>query len=385
MASYDPHGTVTINGTDFTSDTINSVSISYGRTSIWEQSRTGYARIEILNKSDTNNNFDVNQSVVITIKNSALVTKTIFTGKITNIDAVMNGVGYSGEAAIQTITAVGPFADMARKIVGATPYPAEYDDVRMTRILTETGVTIGTVDTPGDYKLAARSASTTDGYSLSASTAQMAFGYIYEGTDGSVNYANEAHRTTYVQTYGYMTIPESYILWQGISSNRSVNNILNYVTLTYDSGTVTQEDTSSQGIFGKIASSVQTQLAIAGEAQIQANRYVNLRSYPQTSLSSFTMPLASSVVSDADRDALILVSMGMPISVSGLPVPLSVSTYFGFVEGWNMSFTRNQLFLTLTTSDSTLSMTPTRWQDVSASLIWSAVGPTVTWAAYDFQ
>ena len=383
MASYDPQGTVTINGVSFTSKTINAVTITYGRSNVWEQARAGYANIEIVNTTDVNNNFQINQSVVITIKNSAGVTKTIFTGKITDVTAAMDGSGTSGEAAIQTITAVAPFADMARKVVGAVAYPAEYDDVRMTTILTETGVTIDVVDSPGDYKFSARTGSPADGYSLAAYYATMAFGYIYETSDGKVGYANEAHRSTYVAANGYLSIPESYILWQGITSNLTLNNILNYITLTYTSGTVTSEDTGSQTSYGKIAASVQTELFASGEAQSQADRYVANRSQPQTSLSSFTMALDSSAVSDANRDKLILVFMGMPVSISGLPVPLVSSTYYGFVEGWIMSFSQHQLFLTLTTSDATMTLTPTRWQDVSASLIWSAVGATVTWETYD--
>lgn len=383
MASYDPQGTVTINGVSFTSKTINAVQITYGRSNVWEQARAGYANIEIVNTTDVDNNFQINQSVVITIKNSAGVTKTVFTGKITDVTASMDGSGNSGEAAIQTITAVAPFAEMARQVVGDAGYPVEYDDVRMTTILTETGVTIDVVDSPGDYEFAAVAGSPTDGYSLAAKYATMAFGYIYETTDGKVGYANESHRSVYVAANGWVSIPESYVLWQGITSNLTLNNILNYIKLTYSAGTVTSQDTSSQTSYGTIAASVQTQLNILVEAQNQADRYVANRAQPQTSLSSFTIPLDSSVVSDANRDALILVFMGMPITITGLPVPILASTYYGFVEGWVMSFTQHQLFLTVTTSDATMTLVPTRWQDVSASLIWSAVGATVTWATYD--
>lgn len=383
MASYDPHGTVTIDGVSFTSNTINSVSITYGRTNIWEQARAGFARIEILVLNNANNAFEINDSVVITVDDSAGAPQTVFTGKITDVNNSMSGVGTSGEAAIQTISAVAPFAFMARKVVGSTAYPAEYDDVRITTILTEAGVTIETVDSPGDYKFAARAGSPADGYSLAAYFAQMAFGYLYETTDGKVGYANEAHRTTYVNTYGYTSIPESYILWQGITSNRSLNDILNAITLSYDVGTVTSEDVDSQVAYGKIASSINTELTILAEAQNQADRYITQRSLPQTSLSSFVMPLDSPAVSDGDRDLLINISMGLPIEITGLPVPISSTTYRGFVEGWNMSFSRHQLFLTVTTSDATFSLVPTRWQDVSPSLIWSAVGATVTWATYD--
>jgi len=383
MSSYIPNGTVTIDGVDFTSNSINSVSIYYGRTNIWEQARAGYARIEILVTNNANNGFEINDPIVITVDNSSGVPQTVFTGRLTDVSNQMSAVGASGEAAIQTITAIAPFADMARRVVGLTPYPAEYDDARLLAILTETGVTIDVVDTPGDYKFAARAAGANDGYTLAALYAQMAFGYIYETTDGKVGYANEAHRTTYVQTYGYTNIPESYILWRGITSNRTLNDILNSIVLSYDVGNVTSSDATSIASYGEIASSVSTELDLVAEAQIQADRYVSLRSQPQTSLSSFTIAMASSALTNADRDLLIDVSMGLPIQITGLPVPISPVTYKGFVEGWNLSFTRTEMFLSVATSDATFSLTPTRWQDVSASLIWSAVGATVTWATFD--
>jgi hypothetical protein len=382
MPSYDPNATVTIAGVDFTSESINAVSINYGRTNIWEQARAGYANIEILNITDANNNFQINDSVVVTVDYSAGTPHTVFTGKITDISNRMDGVTTGSEAAIQTITAVAPFADMARKVVGISAYPVEYDDARMLAILTECGVTIETVDTPGNYELMARAGSPADGYSLAAYYATMAFGYIYETSDGEVGYANEARRTTYVATYGYENIPEAYILWRGIESNRTLNDIINDITLSWKTGTVTATSAASIASFGTIASSVDTELEQVGEAQNQADRYVTLRANPQTSLSTFTIPLGADNVSDADRDMLINVFMGLPISITGLPVPILPITYTGFVEGWNMTVSRHELFVTLATSDATYSLTPTRWQDVSASLIWSAVDPAITWFDY---
>ena len=91
----------------------------------------------------------------------------------------------------------------------------------------------------------------------------------------------------------------------------------------------------------------------------------------------------SSLVTDADRDLLIETFMGMPIRIAGLPTAIKNTTYSGFVEGWQLVFNQYQANITLTTTDAAYSLPPTRWQDVSASLIWSAVGATVTWATYD--
>jgi hypothetical protein len=75
--------------------------------------------------------------------------------------------------------------------------------------------------------------------------------------------------------------------------------------------------------------------------------------------------------------------MGKAISITGLPVSLSPTNYYGFVEGWNLQVSRTQAVISLTTSESSYSIQPTRWQDVSPSLAWNAVGAAVQWITYD--
>jgi hypothetical protein len=76
-------------------------------------------------------------------------------------------------------------------------------------------------------------------------------------------------------------------------------------------------------------------------------------------------------------------TMGKAIEINDLPVPLIPTNYYGFVEGWILQVTRNQAAISLTTSESSYSIQPTRWQDVDAALAWNAVGAAVQWATYD--
>jgi hypothetical protein len=273
---------------------------------------------------------------------------------------------------------------MARKVVGTSNYPKEYDDDRMDRILTECGVVIDVVDTPGVYEFTAKSANPTDGYTQAAFYAQMAFGYIYETTDGKVGYANESRRLNEVQDNGYFDIPLDYILSAGVSSNETLNDVTNDVLLTYKNGqTVTATDPTSIAAFGLQAASIQTELEDGGEAQFQADRYVTLRANPQTNLSSFTVQLNSGFLSNPDIDVFLNMYMGKPIEILNLPIPIIHNTYKGFVEGWNLSFNRFEAAVTLTTTDSTYSIPPTRWQDVDPAQMWSDVGATIRWFEYE--
>lgn len=382
--TWKPEGTVTIDGTAYTDNTLWNVQISYGRSNIWDQSRAGFANVQLLSTNGVHYNIEVNDTMVITVKDSDGTDVTVFTGKVTDIE---NSVQASGDAAtvvISNVTAIAPFGQMSRVIVGTSAYPKEYDDDRIDRILTEAGVTIETVDTPGVYEFTARSADPADAYSLATYYAQMAFGYVYETTAGAVGYANESRRLNEVQDNGYWTIPENYILWSGVSSNRSLNDIMNSIILTYKANaTVTATDTGSVTTYGEIGSRVNTELENMSEAQYQADHYIGLRAYPQTNLSQFSVMLDSSFVSSADLDIFLAMYMGKPIQILNLPNAVVDSVYKGFIEGWVLSFNQYQANMTLTSTDSSLSIVPTRWQDVSALQKWSDVGATVKWFEYE--
>lgn len=382
--TWKPNGTVLIDGVAYTDKTLWNVQISYGRSNIWDQSRAGFANVQIVSLDGTHFNIEVNDPVVIKVKDSTNADVTVFTGKVTDVQNSVQASGDSGTVVISTVTAIAPLGQMARAIVGSSAYPKEYDDDRMTTILTESGVTIDVVDTPGVYEFTARSADPADAYSLATYYAQMAFGYVYETTDGKVGYANESRRLNEVQDNGYWTIPENYILWSGVSSNRSLNDILNSITLTYKANAiVTASDAGSIATYGEIGSRVNTELENLGEAQYQADHYIALRAAPQTNLSQFSVMLDSSFVSSADLDIFLAMYMGKPIEILNLPNAVLDSVYKGFIEGWILAFNQYQANMTLTSTDSSMSIVPTRWQDVSALQKWTDVGATVQWFQYE--
>lgn len=379
-----PNAVITIGGIAYTSEVLWDAQISYGRTSIWDQARASYATVRILNITDTHNVFDLNDEMVITLDDSVGSPVTVFTGTVTSIENNVQAIGTSGESVIQTVSAVGPFAFMSRKTVGTTAYPKEYDDYRINRIYTEAGVTVETVDTPGVYEFTARAADASDAYTLAAKYASQALGYIYETTDGRVGYANESHRLNDVQDNGYWLIPLNYINARGVASSSSLNNLANDFILTYkNNAIVTGSSPTSIALYGTQAASIATELENAAEASYQIDQYIARRATPQTSLSRFSIQIDSPNISLSDVDVLLNMYMGKPIQIDNLPIPILHNTYKGFVEGWILSFNSIQCQITLTSTDSTLSLPPTRWQDVSPTQKWTDVGATVQWPQYE--
>jgi hypothetical protein len=381
--TYKPNATVTVDGVDFTGDAINFVSIRYGRDDIWSQARPGYATIEILNDTNVDNGFDMNHSVVIKVENSTGSDVTVFTGVITSVLNKVDASGAVATAAIQTITAVTSMAKMSRAQIHLTNWPKEFDDERMTRIFTEAGVTVDTVDTPGIYELEAKTADPDDAYTLAARYAQMSFGQIYDTTTDTIGFANESRRFVYARDNGYTVIPKSNVLWRGIQSEKTLADIMNSIILNWRAGSVLRSDATSIADYGKVEANISAELEKNADAVFQAERYIALRAIPRTSLSSFQVQLDSSTVSNALRNTLIGCYMGLPMQINNLPIAIKNTTYRGFVEGWNLRFNREQMVIEMKTSDFTYSVTPTRWQDVNPADTWNSVGATVQWDTYD--
>jgi len=381
--TWKPELTVTIGGTSYTSSTVDAVQVSYGRSNVWEQARTGYATITLVQFNETFLPIEINDSVMVTMDNSSGTSKTIFTGTVNNFESRRAAQGLIQGVTYHTITAVGPFAKMSRTEIAGSNYPKEDDDIRMNRILTDAGVTIDVVDTPAVYELMERPGNLIDAYTLAAQTANELFGYIYETTDGKVGYANQSRRLNEVQDNGYFEIPKAVIQWNSISTSRNLGNLLNSVTLEYRAGTVTSSSAGSIATYGLAAGKITTTLHDVVDAQNLADFFVATRSNPQTNVSTFSVALESSLIADAKRDALIETYLGKPISISSLPLSLYDDTYTGFVEGWTLAANREQAVINLTTTDATFSLVPTRWQDVDPATEWQDVVATIKWFEYE--
>lgn len=384
MALNAPDTTVSIDGVDFTNNSIDFITIGYGRSVVWEQARASYAQISLYNPADTNWSFDLNSTVVITTKNATGTDRTLFTGKINSFTGAISATGAVSTVGLVNIIALGPFAKMSRTLVGGSGYAKEYDDVRMTNILTEAGVSIDVVDTPGVYEFEAYTAEFNDAYTLATKYADMAFAYLYETTSGEVGYANESHRTIEVQTYGYDVLPLDYINAFSLSSEKTSSDVVNDIYLTYKANaSKTASSASSIATYGRVAANITTELENGTEAQYQADRYITLKALPETNLNAFSIELLNPNISNADVDILLQIYMGKAIQINDLPNSLIHTDYKGFVEGWKWNISRTTISLEVNSTSSIFSITPTRWQDVNAALIWSAVDPTLQWAQYD--
>jgi hypothetical protein len=406
MTLWNPDWAVEVNGLgDVTNLVLSDLTITSGRTDIYSQPIAGYCRFTIKNLDQSAIAFDVNDSIVVKIKDSTDTYIPLFGGDISDIDIVVA----TGEPAITqnvTITALGALSKLPKSITEGV-LAKDFDGDQIYEILSEilfsqwnqvpaaetwnsyTSTTtwedaensgLGEIDRPGDYELTARSASTTDIYSLVSGLATSGLGYIYEDSAGRIGYADSTHRSEYLAANGYAYVDGGWAYASGITSSKRLGDIRNKVTITYKNGAQqTASDAASIATYGTQAQNIQTSIENSADALSQAEFYLDIRAYPQYQFKSITFPMANPNIPDASRDQAFNIFMGLPLDIEDLPSNIADGRYQGFVEGWTWTTRFNALDLTVIVSPVAYSLQAFRWNSVPANETWNTLSPTLDW------
>jgi len=380
VTTYDPYPTVTFGGTTtYADNTISSISIRMGRNDVTEQPQPGFASISLWTDASEPLDVALSQSVSIAIDKGTSGTQQIFYGTISDIDISLAQYGSEGSVAIYSITAIGPLAQLNRRLVGSTNYAKEFDGTRILNILTEAFLTewddvspalqwqdlpvgatwdsfdavgqalvdtlTGNIDTPGQYELQAYSGGVTDAYQLATIAANSGRGVLWENGTGSLHYDDYAARSSATP----LVLTADDLLAQGLRTAAQWGEIVNDVTVTYRAGDANARDEQSIILYGQLSGTRSTVLHNLADAESQAEDFLESRAFPRMYPEQLTIPLHSPTVSDATRDALAAVYNGLRVSTTELPAVFG-TTFDGFVEGytWNLTrFTNDLAFLDL--------------------------------------
>jgi hypothetical protein len=407
MSIWTPEWQVMVNGGgDYTNLTLANLTITSGRTDIYSQPRAGYCSVEILNLDESPILIDVNDNVLIKVKDSSGTFVNLFGGDVTDIQvSVVNSSGSQSNQRIR-VTALGALSKLpvsltegvlSKDFDGDQIYTvlsdlllnnwnevapavtwANYDPT--TTWATAENVGLGDIDRPGDYELTDRSASTTDVYSLINSLATSGLGYIYEDASGRIGYADSTHRAQYLADNGYTMVSAQDALTSSISTIKRIADVRNKVTIQYkNSQEESASNTESIGIYGQQAQIIATSLENSADATSQANFYLGLRAFPQAQFQAITFTLGNSNIDDGDRDALLNVFMGLPLDITNLPPNILLGRFQGFVEGWTFSAGVNRLDITLNLSPTAFSLQSLKWENVSVAESWNTLSSTLDW------
>lgn len=406
MTVFTPDWAVEVNGLgDVTNLVLSDLTITSGRTDIYSQPIAGYCRFTIKNLNQSAISFDVNDSIVVKVKDSTGTYVPLFGGDISDIDIVVA----TGEPAITeniTVTALGALSKLP-KVLTEGVLSKDFDGDQIFEILSlvlfdqwnevpsaETwdnytllttwenaeNAGLGEIDRPGDYELAARSASTTDVYSLVASLANSGLGYIYEDAAGRIGYADSTHRAQYLTAEGYTFVDGGLAYANGITTSKRLGDVRNKVTITYKNGAQeSAEEASSIAVYGTQAQNITTSIENSSDALSQAEFYLDIRAFPQFQFKSISFPLGNPAMTDTTRDEFLNIFMGLPLDIEDLPVNIGDGRYQGFVEGWTWTTRFNALDLTIIVSPVAYSLQAFRWNSVPVTETFNTISPTLDW------
>ena len=408
MTQWSPVWRVKVAGLDVTDSVLASLNITSGRTNIYEQAQAGYCSVTLIVFDQVPIEYEINDALTVEVQDTSAVYVPIFGGSIVDIAISVSEVGSTAYTQEVTITALGALARLQKALTDGV-LTQDFDGDQILTILTDLLVNswnevpaalqwqdydptvtwataentgLGEIDTPGNYELAQRSSSTTVVYDLVAALATSGLGYLYESATGQISYADSTHRSTYLAANGYTDLSANHALGQGITIKTRAGDLRNDITIKYNTNSnneVNDTDPASIAEYGRLAQIISTTIKHSADATAQAAFYLSLRAYPRPIFEEITYALTNPELDDGDRDSLINVFMGQPISLSDLPPNMAAGNFLGFVEGWNFRASYNELAVTLSMSPLAFSLQAMQWQDVSVSEQWNTISGTLDW------
>jgi hypothetical protein len=408
MTVFNPIWRVKIQGVEYTTYVLANLTITSGRTNIYQQAHAGYCNLQLINLNQAIVNININDSVSIELKDSTNTFVPIFGGTVVDFGIEVSTAGNVAINQTLNITALGALARLPKALTDGI-LAKDFDGDQIWEVLqdlllnnwsevpaalqwnnydpTETwanaqNVGLGEIDRPGNYELSARSSNRTDVYSLVSALATSGLGYIYEDASGLISYADSTHRSIELATNGYTDLTANHALFNGLKIQTRAGDVRNDITIKYKangSSEVSAEDINSVEIYGRLAQVITTTIDKTTDAQDQADFYLTLRATPQANFTSITYQLTNPELDDADRDSLIKVFMGLPLRISDLPPNMAAGTFLGFVEGWTFKAAYNEIAITLNLSPISYSLQAMKWLDVSIAESWNTITGTLTW------
>ena len=408
MTLFNPIWRVTIGGVEYQTAILANLTITSGRTNIYEQAQAGYTNLELINLDQSNVAIAINDAITIELQNSTAAFVPIFGGSVVEVGISVAEVGNVDYAQRINIIALGALSRLPKaltegvlsddfdgnqiytilsevlfntwqEVPGALTW-ATYDPTMQWQNAENSG--LGEIDQPGNYELENRGSSVTDVYSLVSALANSGLGYLYESGTGQIGYADSTHRTNYVAANGYVELTANHALASGLSIQSRTGDVRNSITLKYGNTSnleVSAIDTASIGLYGQLAQIFTTTVKHQADAQSQADFYLELRAYPRFNFNNITYELTNPELDDADRDDLIGVFMGMPVEIADLPLNMNSGDYLGFVEGWTFSARYNQVSISMILSPISYSLQAMFWNDVPVTEQWNTINPTLDW------
>jgi hypothetical protein len=384
------------------------MTITSGRTNIYEQPQAGYCNLSLLETNESNVNFEINDAVTVEVKKTNGTYVYLFGGFITDLSVEVANSGSTALSQRINIVAVGALARLARAIFNGN-LSSDQDGDQIYTVLSgvlfdtwnevasaltwntyDPTVTwanaqnsgLGEIDRPGDYDLDSQNSLLDNVYSIVTKLATSGLGILREDSQGRIAYDDSTHRGEYLAANGYVDLDGNHATGPGLNVIKRAGDVRNSITISYTSSgnsSVTDSDAASIADYGQLAATVATTLKNQSDANAQAAFYLEIRAYPQYELSRITFEIGSPEIDNTDRDTLLEVFMGLPLNITNLPSNMVGGEFQGFVEGWTWRAGYNRLTLELNVSPIAYSLQAFRWNNVPITETWQTIDQTMTW------
>lgn len=404
MTIWTPTWSVEIDGVEYKDVALTNLNIGAGRNDIYTQAIAGYCNLTLINLDDSGIAPTINSGVTVYVNDSTGSPVALFGGSITDIIVGVQSGGSIGITQTISITALGALSRLP-KVLTQGVLVKELDGEQIYSVLegilygawnevpaaltwaaynpTTTWANaqnsgLGEIDA-GNYELHQRSSSVTDAYSLVAALATSGLGYLYENASGQISYADSTHRSTYLAANGYVDLSANDAFASGLQLATRSGDVRNAITIQYKNNQqVSASEQDSIDVYGTLAQSIQTTLEHTADATAQAAFYLGLRAYPRANFNQISYPIGSPELDDSDRDNLLKVFMGMPVTINDLPLNMG-QKFQGFVEGWQMQAGINSLTISMYLTPTEFSLQAMKWNDVSGAEAWNTLSNTLIW------
>ena len=116
MSIFNPVWRVKIGGIQYTNYVLANLSITSGRTNIYEQANAGYTNLEIINLDQSNVLIEINDSLTIELQDSTFTFVPIFGGSVVDVGIAVAEVGSVDYAQRINIIALGALARLPKAL-----------------------------------------------------------------------------------------------------------------------------------------------------------------------------------------------------------------------------------------------------------------------------
>jgi len=116
MTLFNPVWRVTIGGVQYQTAILANLTITSGRTNIYEQAQAGYTNLEIINLNHSNVAIGINDSITIELQDSTATFVPIFGGSVVEVGIAVAEVGSVDYAQRINIIALGALARLPKAL-----------------------------------------------------------------------------------------------------------------------------------------------------------------------------------------------------------------------------------------------------------------------------